>query len=197
MKYVKLLSIILCTLCILTSCKGQTTAPPSQNNNSSSKSTEESNVELEYKNASSSDVLAFYKNDEKSNKNPTAINVVIKYLEAMKNNDYDAWLSTMTTDKQKGFLANEYHVLRVIKLDILNVNYDTDAIYRQRKAESEWAKELGCIADNMAIVCATYDIQNDHREPSVNASSNDGKTEWRFILIREDKDSPWIIADWG
>lgn len=197
MKYVKLLSIILCTLCILTSCKGQTTAPSSQNNNSSSKSTEESNVELEYKNASSSDVLAFYKNDEKSNKNPTAINVVIKYLEAMKNNDYDAWLSTMTTDKQKGFLANEYHELRVIKLDILNVNYDTDAIYRQRKAESEWAKELGCIADNMAIVCATYDIQNDHREPSVNASSNDGKTEWRFILIREDKDSPWIIADWG
>lgn len=197
MKYVKLLSIILYTLCILTSCKGQTIDTPSQNNDSISKSPTESNKELGYENSSYDDVLTFYENDEKSNKNPTAINVVTKYLEAMKNNDYDAWLSTMTTEKQKGFLANEYPQLTVIKLDILSVNYDTDTIYRQRIAESEWAKELGCTADNMAIVCAAYDIQNDHRKPSVNAASNDGKTEWRFILIREDKNSPWLIADWG
>jgi hypothetical protein len=193
MKYFKTLSIILCTLCILTSCKGQTSDSLSQNNYSNPKSSIETNEDLEFENFSYGDELAFYKNDEKTNKNPSAINIVTIYLESMKENDYDAWLSTMTEECQQAFSYNEKRELGVISLDILDIHYETDVKYKYTAVNCEKAVKMGLTANNIAIIYALYDAKFDHTK----VPNDDGKIEWRFTLIREDNNSPWRIAEWG
>lgn len=193
MKHVKTLTIILSIFCIFTSCKGDIADSSSPNNGSVTKSSAESNEELEYENFSYGDELTFYLNDEKFNKNPTAIDVVTKYFEAMRENDYDAWLSTMTEERQKGFSYNEKCELGVISLDILDVHYETDLRYKHAVVNCERAVNMGLTADNIAIVYAIYDAKFDHTK----VPNDDGKIEWHFSLIRKDKNSQWLIAAWG
>lgn len=193
LRYLKILLIVLFTLFILTSCKGQISASPSQNNNSNHTAPIESNEELQYGNFSYGDELDFYKNDEKSNKNPTAINVVTKYLEAMRENDYEAWLSTMAEERQQGFRSNEKHELGTVSLDIIDIHYETDLKYKHKVVKCEKAVSMGLTADNIAIIYALYNAKYDHTK----VPSDDGEIEWHFTLIRKDKDSPWLIQAWG
>ncbi len=103
--------------------------------------TQVAELKSDFENFSYGDELTFYKNDEKSNKNPTAISVVTKSLEATKTNDYDTWLSTFTTDRQKGFSREANGKFGVISLDILDIHYMTDTRYKHNILKSERAIE--------------------------------------------------------
>ena len=147
----------------------------------------------ERENFSYGDELTFYKNDEKSNKNPTAISVVTKSLEATKTNDYDTWLSTFTAETQKRFSREANGKFGVISLDILDIHYQTDTRYKHNILKSERAIEKGLTADNIAIISALYKAKYDGTQPP----SSFGDFDWHYVLIREDKNSPWYIQDWG
>ena len=144
-------------------------------------------------NFSYGDEFTFYKNDEKTNKNPTAISVVPKYLEATKTNDYDTWLSTLTTEKRKGFSRERNQEFGVISLDILDIHYQTDTRYKHNILKSERAIKKGLTPDNIAEVFAFYEVKYD----GAKVPPDGGKIGWGFTLIREDKNSPWCIQEWG
>lgn len=139
------------------------------------------------------DELSFYQKDEKSNKNPTAISVVKKYLESTRKNDFDSWMSTLASDRQKGFSKEANGDFGVINLEILDLHYEADTIYKHNILKSEKAIQNGWTAENIAIVYALYNASYDHTK----VPSSDGKTEWHFWLIRKDTNSPWLIQDWG
>ena len=155
--------------------------------------TQVAELESDREDFSYGDEFTFYKNDEKSNKNPTAISVVTKYLEATKTNDYDTWLSTLTTEKQKGFSRERNQEFGVISLDILDIHYQTDTGYKHNILKSERAIEKGLTADNIAEIFAFYEVKYD----GTKVPSNGGKIGWGFTLIRDDKNSPWYIQEWG
>lgn len=179
--------IILLVLFINTSC-GRHEIIKWQDKQSSSKTETINHENFDY-----GDELNFYKNDEKININPTAISVVKKYLEAIKTNDYDAWLSTLTPERQKGFSRESNGEFGVISLNILDIHYETDTGYKHSILKSERAREKGLTADNIAEVYALYDVKYD----GTKVPSSSGKIEWHFTLIREDNKSPWYIQEWG
>ncbi|KUO51856.1 MAG: hypothetical protein APF76_15020 [Desulfitibacter sp. BRH_c19] len=139
------------------------------------------------------DELTFYLNDEKVNNNPTAITVVEKYLIAMRENDYDTWLSTLTREKQRGFSREMNGDFGVISLKILDIHYESDTGYKHSILKSEKANEIGLTADNIAVVYALHDVKYDNTK----VPTQSGEIEWRFDLIRKDNKSPWYIQGWG
>lgn len=193
MKFAKSIILLLCAVLILTSCNNQQLEPRLQKNEISSQSSSESISVTESGNFSYGDELTFYENDEKSNKHPTAISVVNKFLESIKTNDYDTWLSTLTTEKQKGFSREANGEFGVLSLDILDVHYETDTIYKHNILQSKKAIANGWAAENIAVVYALYDAKYD----GTKVPTNSGKIEWHFWLIRKDQNSPWYIQDWG
>lgn len=191
MKFAKKIIVLLAMIFLLTSCNSQKIVSPSQMEKPIADTTKVTSTKSG--NFGYGDELTFYKNDDKTNKNPTAISVVAKYLDAMKGNNYDAWLSTMTAVRKTGFLSNKNHELGVLSLDVLDVHYEADTIYKHNILESELAQKNGWTADNMTIVYALFDVKYDHSK----VPGSDGKIEWHFFLVRKDKSSPWYIQDWG
>lgn len=193
MKFLKIFAILLFAACILTACNKQNIQSQSQDNVPSTQVSSESPLTTAEGNFSYGDELTFYKNDEKTNKNPTAISVVTKFLEATKTNDYDTWWSTLTTERQKGFSREVNGEFGVISLNILDIHYETDTQYKHSILISEKAIEKGLTPDNIAVVDALYDVKYDNAK----VPSNSGKIDWHITLIREDKNSPWYIQEWG
>lgn len=188
----------LCSLCIsivilVSGCSLYETRSNTSNINNSSQSSSESLEVTNDGNFSYGDEHTFYKNDEKSNIYPTPISVVTKYLEATKTNDYDAWLSTITPERKKAFAREANGEFGVISLDILAIYYEKDTQYKHNILKSERAIEKGLTADNIAVVDALYQAEYD----GTKVPSNSGKIDWLFFLIREDKNSPWYIQEWG
>ncbi len=48
-------------------------------------------------------------------------------------------------------------------------------------------------ADNIAVVSALYEAKYD----GTIAPSSFGDFDWHYVLIRENKNSPWYIQEWG
>lgn len=116
-----------------------------------------------------------------------------KYLEATKTNDYDTWLSTLTNERQKGFSREANGEFGVISLDILDIHYETDKGYKNNILVSERAIEKGLTADNIAVISALYEAKYD----GIKVPSQGGRIDWHFTLIRDGKNSPWYIQEWG
>jgi hypothetical protein len=186
MKFVKSPIILLCAVSILTSCNNQRVESNLPKSELGSQSSSESLPVANSGSFSYGDELAFYENDEKSNKNPTAISVVNKFLASTKTNDYDAWLSTLTTERQKGFSREANGEFGVISLDILDVHYEADTIYKHNILKSGKAVENGWTADNVAVIYALYEAKYDGKK----VPADSGKIEWHFSLVRKDKNSP-------
>ncbi|SHJ88042.1 protein of unknown function [Dethiosulfatibacter aminovorans DSM 17477] len=134
----------------------------------------------------------FYYEDEKVSGNLTAISVVEKYFEAMKSNDLESWKSTMTQDKQSGFVEKEENFW-IESLDILDIHYESDTGYKHSILQDEDAKEMGLTPDNIAVIYVLYDVLYDNSKVPYNS----GRINWHFILLREDGQSPWKIQGWG
>jgi len=155
--------------------------------------TQVAKLQGDIENFSYGDELTFYKNDEKTNKNPTAISVVTKFLEATKTNDYYTWWSTLRPEGRKGFSREANGEFGVINLDILDIHYETDTRYKHNILKSEKAIEIGLTPDNIAEIDALYEVKYDNKK----VPTQGGEINWHFTLIREDKNSPWYIQTWG
>ena len=129
----------------------------------------------------------------------TAVAVVTQYLQAEKDNDYDAWVGTLIQDKQEAFTRESNGEFGVISLDIGQVSVSPQETQRMkdRYTGSDLAKRYGWsdvyIAENMIVVTAQYKVDYDNAK----VPNNDGDITQDFILVRDGPDLPWLIWDTG
>lgn len=130
-----------------------------------------------------------------------AVSVVKKYLEAVKNNDYEAWKSTLwPAEKDAQNFTPSFEKpgdLGVISLTIEKVEVSDKETKRikERYSGSElaqshaWSDEY--ISENMVVVFTQYTVDYDNTK----VPYNEGTLTQYFYLVRDDKDSPWLIWD--
>jgi hypothetical protein len=120
--------------------------------------------------------------------------VVGQHFEAMKTNNMDAWLSTMTEEKREGFTDPDlFKYLKSLEINqIYELHGDELEDRLKRILNGEKAKELKLSADNIAIFHVNFTVESDTTKSPFN-----GTFEWTYTLLRENNDSPWLIQDWG
>ena len=135
------------------------------------------------------------------NKEDDAVSVVKANLAAKKNNDYDAWKATLWSAVKEGqdFAPSfekpgDLGVLRLTIEKIAVSEQETSRI-RQMYTGSELAQTNGWtdayLAENMIAVYAQYTVDYDNTK----VPYEEGDLAQYFYLIRQDKDSPWLIWD--
>lgn len=130
-----------------------------------------------------------------------AVNIVENYLEAKKNNDYEAWKSILwPAEKNAQNFTPSFEKpgdLGVISLSINQVKFSDEETQRMkaRYSGSEIAQRNGWsdkfISENMVVVSTQYTVDYDNTK----VPYQEGTLTQDFILIRNDKDSPWLIWD--
>jgi len=126
-----------------------------------------------------------------------AISVVKKHLESEKNNDYDAWISTLIEEKQRAFTKETTGEFGVISLTVEKVDVSDEETQRiqQRYTRSELAQSRGWsdeyLSENMIVVSTQYTVDYDNTK----VPYMEGTLTQDFILIRNNQDSPWLIWD--
>ena len=126
-----------------------------------------------------------------------AVNVVKKHLEAEKNNDYAAWISTLIEEKQRAFTKETNGEFGVISLTVEKVEVSDKETQRmkERYTGSELAQSRGWsdeyLSENMIVVSTQYTVDYDNTK----VPYTEGTLTRDFILIRDDQDSPWLIWD--
>ena len=124
----------------------------------------------------------------------TPVEVVGLHFEAEKINNMDAWLSTMSEEKRKGFTDPDlFKHLKSIEINQVYELYDDELEDRLKTIlNSEKAKELNLSSDNIAIIHVNFTVESDTTKSPFN-----GTFEWDYILLRENNNSPWLIQEWG
>ena len=113
--------------------------------------------------------------------------MVKKYLEAEKNNDYDAWISTLIQEKQKAYTKEANGVFGVISLTVDKAAVSEDETLRMkvRYTGSDLAQQRGWsdeyISENMIVVAAQYTVDYDNAK----VPFTEGTLSQNFILIRK------------
>lgn len=132
-----------------------------------------------------------------------AINTVRKGLEAERDEDFEAWVSTLFLKEQRDFYIEQHKQSNfdfgVISLTIEDIRlavHQTCAI-RSISSGSDRAKSYGWtdeyIAENTVVVFAKYTVDYDNRK----VPYMEGTLTKYFWLVRDDKTSPWLIWDVG
>lgn len=123
--------------------------------------------------------------------------VVKKYFEAEKNSDYDKWITTLIKEKQSGFTKEQNGNFGIVSLTVnkIEVSDQETRSMKERYKGSDLAKSRGWsdnyVLENMIVVSAQYSVIYDHTK----VPYNDGNFTQNFILVRENKDSEWLIWD--
>ena len=136
-----------------------------------------------------------------TNTNADAAGVVTKHLEALQNNDFDAWKLTLwPAEKDSQNFTPSFEKpgdLGVISLTIEKVEVSDEETKRikERYSGSKLAQSHGWsdeyISENMVAVFAQYTVDYDNTKvPYV-----EGTLTQYFYLIRDDEDSQWLIWD--
>ena len=130
-----------------------------------------------------------------------AANVVEDYLEAKKNNDYEAWKSKLwPAEKDTQNFTPSFEKpgdLGVISLSINKVEVSGEETQRMKEmyTGSDLAQSQGWsdkyISENMIVVSSQYTVDYDNTR----VPYQEGTLTQDFILIRNDKDSSWLIWD--
>ena len=129
-----------------------------------------------------------------------AADVVTKYLEAKRDNNYEAWKSTLwQADNSQNFknIPEKEGDLGVISLVIhkVEVSDKKTQLIKETYTGSDLAKGYGWsddyIAENMVAVLAEYTVDYDNTK----VPYDEGKISQYIYLVRDNKDSPWLIWD--
>ncbi|MGI6162790.1 MAG: DUF4829 domain-containing protein [Bacillota bacterium] len=131
-----------------------------------------------------------------------AINTVRKHLEAERDEDFEAWVSTLFLKEQRDFYI-EQHKQSNFDFGVISLTIDEirlavaqtcriRAIYSGSLAKKRgWTNEY--IAENMAAVFAQHTVDYDNRKvPYI-----EGTLTSYLMLVRDDKTSPWLIWSMG
>ena len=126
--------------------------------------------------------------------------VVRKQLEAERDNDLEAWLSTQMESTQKAYregtanINTEFGVISLTVGEVRVAVWQTHVI-RVQYSGSELAESYGWsdeyIAENMVAVYAEYAVDYDNTK----VPYHEGSLTQYFFLVREDRDSPWLYWD--
>lgn len=125
--------------------------------------------------------------------NPTAVSVVQDHLAALKNNDYDRWLSTLSKERRESFSKQADRDFHIVSLTVNDVHEELDESYKTSVLRSDKARAMGLSAENVSVVAASFTAEYNHEK----SPENDGERDWHYILIRDDESSPWLIQAWG
>lgn len=131
--------------------------------------------------------------------NNSAVDVIIRHLEALKNNDYNTWKATLwvVTNGEELNTYEKEDDMGVISLNIDKVNASEKETRRikNRYKGSDLAKNRNWsdkyIDENMIAVFARYTIDYDNTK----VPYTEGDISQYFYLIRNDKNSSWFIMD--
>lgn len=133
------------------------------------------------------------------NSSNDATDLVIKHLEAKKDNNYDIWKSTIWTDSdnEDNYSIEKEGDLGVISLIIEKVEISEKGTVhlKEQYTNSDLAKSRGWsdkyIGDHMIAILAKYTVDYDNTKVPYDG----GEITQYFYLLREDKNSPWLIWD--
>ncbi len=130
-----------------------------------------------------------------------AVAVVKKNLEARKNNDFEAWASTLwPAEKNDQNFTPSFEKpgdLGVISLavDKVEVSDRVTKVIKEQYSGSDLARSRGCsdeyIAENVIVVYADYTVDYDN----IKVPYNEGTLTEVFTLVRDNPQSPWLIRD--
>ncbi|HOG46127.1 MAG TPA: M56 family metallopeptidase [Anaerolineae bacterium] len=126
-----------------------------------------------------------------------AVAVVKKSLEAERNNDFDAWVSTRIEEQQRAFTREANGTFGIISLMVhkVEVSERVTQVMKAQYSGSDLAQRRGWtdeyIAENMIVVYADYTVDYDNAV----APYDEGTLTQVFILVRDDPSSPWLIWD--
>jgi len=132
---------------------------------------------------------------------PDVTSLVERHLTAKKDNDYQAWISTLWVAQQEGqpFTPGfeKPGDLGVLSLSIVQVAVSDEETERIRRmySGSELARAYGWsdkfISENLIAVSAEYTVDYDNTK----VPYSEGTLTQYFYLVREDPDSAWLIWD--
>ena len=121
--------------------------------------------------------------------------VLAEYERAYNTRDREAILATLTD----GYA--EPNVMLWDKNETLSleiVSFDPEDMQRNAYVTGGRGSVNGTDLENVIVFRTHYTLTYPEGEvSSVTGESADEKTDWKMILIREDKESPWRIDDMG
>ena len=127
-----------------------------------------------------------------------AKNTVRKSLEAERDNNYEAWVSTFVKEQQD-FYTRETREFGIISLTVgeIRVAVERTCSIREGYPGSDLANRRGWsdehIAKNMVAVSVQYTVDYDNTKvPFI-----EGVQSGHVLLVRDNEASPWLICDWG
>ncbi|MGI6662393.1 MAG: DUF4829 domain-containing protein [Bacillota bacterium] len=131
-----------------------------------------------------------------------AENVVREHLEATRDNNYEAWSSTLSekrrqayTEETKGF-DGEFGVISLTVHEV-RVSLVQTCVMRDLYSGSDLANSLGWsdefVAENMVVVLAKYTVDYDHTK----VPFTEGNISQYWYVVRDDQDSPWLVWEAG
>ena len=126
--------------------------------------------------------------------------IVFTYLQAKKNNDYDTWNSTFFEPyKDDDYILEKRGDLGVLNLEIEEVTYSKGGTAFAKKMyidsdlahDHKWTSKY--LNENLIVVYSAYSVEYDHTK----FFYEDGEIKEYVYLLRDNKDSPWRIWQFG
>ena len=124
--------------------------------------------------------------------NDDPLQLVEDFLIAWRDDDYATYFGTLTEHRAVGLTASQGYMLSLEIYDIW-IDDEWTQIYAQNYGDSDVFKTQGWTNENIIAVCADFNALFDNTK----VPTTSGRQTWRFILVRNHADSPWMIFDWG
>ncbi|MDR3225127.1 MAG: DUF4829 domain-containing protein [Clostridiales Family XIII bacterium] len=123
-----------------------------------------------------------------------ARNVVMQYFEALGAGDAEA-VDALSTPIARG---SEITPADAVQFTVKRLSYDTSGIVRQGYIRGGRGSVNGVSPENVIGFFSDYGVHiPDSNSASLGAWEEGEKSNWMFILIRENKEAPWLIDDQG
>lgn len=126
-----------------------------------------------------------------------ANSVARRHLEAVRDYDYEAWVSTMAESSRPpaghtGGIMFSFDSVVVLAVDEVRVSVERTLAMRENYSGSELVRNLGWsdehVAENMVVVFTQYLVDYD-----IEAPFTERTVQQYWFLVREDRDSPWLV----
>jgi hypothetical protein len=123
-----------------------------------------------------------------------ARDVIMRYFEALDAGDADT-IDALSTPIHKG---SEIAPANTVQLTVKRLSYDTSGIVRKGYMDSGRGSVNGVSPENVIGFFSDYGVHILDSNPAASGAWEEGEqSNWMFILVRENKEAPWLIDDQG
>lgn len=131
------------------------------------------------------------RNDNDNNQDDPA-DIIRDHFKYMNEKDGEKILLTLTESRRVGTI--NWHFDNLEKIEIVSIELDEDEEEKEGYLIHGRGSDNGIIVDNLLIYKVTLDEQ--YKDDDI-AIVPGGIYTYNYFLIRTDKDSPWLIDDYG